>query len=78
MIETEIYGSPEVHPQKEDYWGCVNPVGTRSCYDEGDFRYFSNFVSTRSLIGRIGDRKESSRSPDVWLSSARRCRRPSV
>lgn len=32
---SEVYGSPTVHPQKEDYWGNVNPVGPRSCYDEG-------------------------------------------
>ena len=32
---SEIYGDPEVHPQKEDYWGHVNPIGIRSCYDEG-------------------------------------------
>src|SRR6056297_2645503 len=32
---SEIYGSPEIHPQKEDYWGNVNPIGIRSCYDEG-------------------------------------------
>ncbi len=32
---SEVYGDPEVHPQKEDYWGHVNPIGTRSCYDEG-------------------------------------------
>lgn len=32
---SEVYGDPEVHPQKEDYWGHVNPVGRRSCYDEG-------------------------------------------
>ncbi len=32
---SEIYGSPEVSPQPEDYWGHVNPVGRRSCYDEG-------------------------------------------
>jgi UDP-glucuronate decarboxylase len=32
---SEVYGDPEVHPQKEDYWGRVNPVGLRSCYDEG-------------------------------------------
>jgi UDP-glucuronate decarboxylase len=32
---SEVYGDPEVHPQKEDYWGHVNPVGIRSCYDEG-------------------------------------------
>ena len=32
---SEVYGDPEVHPQKEDYWGRVNPIGIRSCYDEG-------------------------------------------
>src|SRR5690348_4782623 len=31
----EVYGDPSVHPQKEDYWGHVNPIGPRSCYDEG-------------------------------------------
>ena len=32
---SEIYGDPKVHPQTEDYWGFVNPVGVRACYDEG-------------------------------------------
>ena len=32
---SEVYGDPEVHPQQESYWGRVNPVGMRSCYDEG-------------------------------------------
>ena len=32
---SEVYGDPEVHPQHEDYWGHVNPIGLRSCYDEG-------------------------------------------
>lgn len=32
---SEVYGDPEIHPQTEDYWGRVNPVGIRSCYDEG-------------------------------------------
>jgi len=32
---SEVYGDPRVHPQNEDYWGYVNPVGLRSCYDEG-------------------------------------------
>jgi len=32
---SEVYGDPNIHPQTEDYWGHVNPVGTRSCYDEG-------------------------------------------
>ncbi len=32
---SEVYGDPSVHPQTEDYWGHVNPIGSRSCYDEG-------------------------------------------
>lgn len=32
---SEVYGDPECHPQTEDYWGRVNPIGIRSCYDEG-------------------------------------------
>jgi UDP-glucuronate decarboxylase len=32
---SEVYGDPTVHPQKEDYWGNVNPIGPRACYDEG-------------------------------------------
>ncbi|MEA1969541.1 MAG: UDP-glucuronic acid decarboxylase family protein, partial [Thermodesulfobacteriota bacterium] len=32
---SEVYGDPELHPQVESYWGRVNPIGTRSCYDEG-------------------------------------------
>jgi len=32
---SEVYGAPEIHPQQEEYWGRVNPIGVRSCYDEG-------------------------------------------
>jgi UDP-glucuronate decarboxylase len=32
---SEVYGDPQVHPQREEYWGRVNPIGLRSCYDEG-------------------------------------------
>jgi UDP-glucuronate decarboxylase len=32
---SEVYGDPEIHPQREDYWGNVNPIGIRACYDEG-------------------------------------------
>ncbi len=32
---SEVYGDPEVHPQPETYWGNVNPIGARACYDEG-------------------------------------------
>ena len=32
---SEVYGDPQIHPQTEDYWGNVNPIGPRGCYDEG-------------------------------------------
>ena len=41
----EIYGDPLIHPQREDYWGHVNPLGIRSCYDEGKRCAESLFVS---------------------------------
>jgi len=56
---SEVYGNPQIHPQKEDYWGNVNPIGRRSCYDEGkrctetlfiDY-YFQNNVNIK--IARI-------------------------
>jgi UDP-glucuronate decarboxylase len=56
---SEIYGDPEVHPQTETYWGRVNPIGIRSCYDEGKrcaetlfFDYRRQF-STRIKVARI-------------------------
>lgn len=42
---SEVYGDPEVHPQTEDYWGHVNPIGIRSCYDEGKRCAESLFMS---------------------------------
>ena len=42
---SEVYGDPNVHPQKEDYWGNVNPIGLRSCYDEGKRCAESLFVN---------------------------------
>ncbi len=56
---SEVYGDPEVHPQEENYWGHVNPIGDRSCYDEGKrcaealfFAYFRQ--SGMSIkVGRI-------------------------
>lgn len=53
---SEVYGDPLVHPQVEDYWGNVNPVGPRACYDEG--KRFSEalvieYTRQRGLDGRI-------------------------
>jgi UDP-glucuronate decarboxylase len=42
---SEVYGDPEVHPQTEDYWGHVNPIGVRACYDEGKRCAESLFVN---------------------------------
>jgi UDP-glucuronate decarboxylase len=56
---SEVYGDPEVHPQTEDYWGNCNPIGVRSCYDEGKRCAESLFINyhkqnhTRIKIARI-------------------------
>lgn len=42
---SEVYGDPEIHPQREEYWGHVNPIGVRSCYDEGKRCAESLFVN---------------------------------
>lgn len=42
---SEVYGDPEIHPQDESYWGNVNPIGPRSCYDEGKRCAESLFVN---------------------------------
>ena len=42
---SEVYGDPSIHPQTEDYWGNVNPIGKRSCYDEGKRCAESLFVN---------------------------------
>ena len=56
---SEVYGDPEVHPQPETYWGRVNPIGPRSCYDEGKraaetifFDYFRQY-QTQIKVARI-------------------------
>ena len=56
---SEVYGDPQIHPQTEDYWGNVNPIGIRSCYDEGKrcaeslFVNYHNQNSVRIKIVRI-------------------------
>ena len=45
---SEVYGDPIIHPQTEDYWGHVNPIGIRSCYDEGKRCAESLFVNYHS------------------------------
>jgi len=48
---SEVYGSPEIHPQTEEYWGNVNPIGPRSCYDEGKRCAESLFVNYHNNNG---------------------------
>ena len=56
---SEVYGDPLIHPQNEDYWGNVNPIGIRSCYDEGKrvaeslfFDFYRQF-NTKIKVARI-------------------------
>lgn len=56
---SEVYGDPEVHPQTEEYWGKVNPIGVRSCYDEGKrcaetlFFDYHRSLGLKIKVGRI-------------------------
>jgi len=53
---SEVYGDPEVHPQPEDYWGHVNPIGIRSCYDEGKRcaeSLFINYHNSNEVLVKI-------------------------
>lgn len=49
---SEVYGDPRLHPQREDYWGNVNPIGPRACYDEGK-RYAEALVASAHRVGLI-------------------------
>ena len=48
---SEVYGDPTVHPQREEYWGNVNPIGPRSCYDEGKRCAETLFFDYRRQLG---------------------------
>ncbi|MEN8225947.1 MAG: UDP-glucuronic acid decarboxylase family protein [Bacteroidota bacterium] len=48
---SEVYGDPQVHPQTEDYWGHVNPIGPRACYDEGKRCAEALFVNYKAQNG---------------------------
>lgn len=48
---SEVYGDPEIHPQHEEYWGHVNPIGIRSCYDEGKRCAESLFINYHQSNG---------------------------
>lgn len=54
---SEVYGDPEEHPQKETYWGHVNPIGIRSCYDEGKRcaeALFFSYLRQNDLVIKVG------------------------
>jgi UDP-glucuronate decarboxylase len=77
---SEVYGDPDVHPQPEGYWGRVNPVGVRSCYDEG-----KRCAASRSPSTARASRPAASASSTTWwtVSSATcattgRCPAPST
>ena len=67
---SEIYGDPQVHPQKENYWGNVNPIGVRACYDEGKrcaetlFFNYQKQSSVKIKIIRIFNTYGPNMSPD--------------
>jgi nucleoside-diphosphate-sugar epimerase len=52
---SEVYGDPTVHPQPESYWGNVNPIGERACYDEAK-RFGEALITTRVRLGRLDAR----------------------
>lgn len=63
---SEVYGDPLVHPQTEDYWGNVNPIGVRSCYDEGKrcaetlffdyYRQYGTMIKVARIFNTYGPR----------------------
>jgi len=80
---SEVYGDPLVHPQTEDYWGHVNPIGPRSCYDEGK-RYSETLFFDYWRQGRLQIMWRASSTPmaraciptmGAWyrISSCRHC-----
>jgi UDP-glucuronate decarboxylase len=71
---SEVYGDPQVHPQREEYWGNVNPIGPRSCYDEGKRCAETLFCGSRSPASSIPTARGCIRTTAVSspISSSRR------
>ncbi|CAM3793983.1 UDP-glucuronic acid decarboxylase family protein [Bordetella sputigena] len=67
---SEVYGDPQVHPQRESYWGHVNPIGIRSCYDEGKrcaetlFHDYARVYGVKIKIARIFNTYGPSMAPN--------------
>jgi GDP-mannose 4,6 dehydratase len=72
---SEIYGDPSVHPQAEDYWGHVNPVGPRSCYDErkrcAETLFFDYWRQHRLGIKVARDDLPEMTRPNLWNEKGR-------
>ena len=65
---SEIYGDPEVSPQAEDYWGRVNPIGIRACYDEGKRAAETLFlIPTDNSVQILELRESLTRMDHAWL-----------
>ena len=72
---SEIYGNPTVHPQVEDYWGNVNPIGPRSCYDEGKRCAETLFFDYHRQYGRRHPRRADLQHLRAAHAPQRRTRR---
>ena len=80
---SEVYGDPAVHPQPESYWGNVNPIGLRSCYDEGKrcaetlfFDYHRQHelpIKVARIFNTYGPRMRPTTAAWCRTSSSRRC-----
>src|SRR5215813_6868343 len=80
---SEVYGDPDVHPQSEEYWGRVNPIGPRSCYDEASaaprlcssITGVSTSCASKSLASSTPTVRACTRTTGAWCrtSSSRRC-----
>jgi UDP-glucuronate decarboxylase len=70
---SEVYGDPTVHPQREDYWGNVNPIGLRSCYDEGKRcaeTLFFDYKRQHNVLIKVG-RIFNTYGPKMHMSDGR-------
>ena len=75
---SEIYGDPEVHPQREDYWGHVNSIGPRGCYDEAKrFAGRSRWPISATTVSRPGSSGSSTPTGRGCGSTTAACSRPS-
>ncbi len=77
---SEVYGDPDIHPQPEHHWGNVNPIGPRSCYDEGKRCAKTRFFDyrpqgPRQLVGQPAETPSEARFVDLRHPRVIACRR---